>query len=144
MRRVLVVLFAVMTLTACKKEVTIEKNLWKDGGEWNATSWKSPYNGTLIEGIGPENDFQSVVFRFNKDKNVTLVIEAEGDVLIYKMQYENTETELKFTNVIDQATDEIIYPTLVFSMTWEKDKLELKSASGFSGESETLLLEKKK
>lgn len=60
------------------------------------------------------------------------------------MQYENTETELKFTNVIDQATDEIIYPTLVFSMTWEKDKLELKSTSGFSGESETLLLEKKK
>lgn len=143
MRRVLVVLFAVTMLTACKKEVKIEKNLWKNGGEWNVTSWKSPNGGEITEGIGA--DMKSVVFTFNKDKSATVVAEASaGDIYIHKMQYENTEKELKFTNGIDQATGEITYPTMVFSMTWEKDKLNLKSASGLSGESETLLLEKKK
>lgn len=142
MKKILFVLFAVMSLVACKKETKIEKNLWKKGGEWNVTSWKSSDNGDETEGIGA--DFQSAVFTFNKDKEATVVINGSaGDVYIYKMKYENTESELKLTNVIDQETGQVEYSSIIYYISWEKDQLDIKSTNGFTGESETLILKKK-
>ena len=142
MKKILFVLFAAVMLAACKKEVKIEKNLWKNGGEWSVTSWKSSENGTETEHIGA--DFQTAVFAFNKDKEATAVINGNaGDVYIYKMKYENTESELKLSNVIDQETGQVEYSSIVYYLTWEKDKMDLKTTNGFTGENETLIVKKK-
>ncbi|MCE3296964.1 MAG: hypothetical protein K0R65_2678 [Crocinitomicaceae bacterium] len=143
MKKILFVLFAVIMITACKKETKIEKNLWKKGGEWSVTSWKSWNDGIEAEHIG--TDVQSAVFTFNKEKEAIVVINGDaGDIYTYKMKYENTESQLKLTNVIDQETGEVDYPSIVYYLMWEKDKLDLKSTNGFSGgDTETLILKKK-
>ncbi len=59
------------------------------------------------------------------------------------MRYENTEEQLKFTNVTDQETGEVAYPSMFYYMDWEKNKLDLKTMGGFAdGDTETLMLEK--
>ncbi|MGV3631722.1 MAG: membrane lipoprotein lipid attachment site-containing protein [Bacteroidota bacterium] len=143
MKKILFVLFTVTMLTACKKEVKIEKNLWKKGGEWNVTSWKSWDDGIETEHIGM--DVQSAVFTFNKDKEATVVINGDaGDIYTYKMKYENTESELKLTSVTDQETGQVDYSSIVYYIMWEKDNLDLKSTGGFSdGDTETIILKKK-
>jgi hypothetical protein len=137
-----IVFTGLLALTSCKKETRIEKNLWKNGGEWNVTSWKGTIDGTQSEYVGA--DIQSAVFTFTKEKEVTLVITGDaGDIYTYKMKYDNTESQLTFTNVTDQATGLIDFPSMINYIMWEKDLLDLKTTTGFTGaDTETLILKK--
>lgn len=142
MKKILVVLFIMATLSACKDEVKIERNLWKNGGEWHVSSWRIWSNGMESELIGA--DVKSVVFTFNKDKEAIIVINGDaGDVYTYEAQYENSDSQLIFTNLTDQATGTVDYPSMTYYLMWEKDLMDLKTTNGFAGgDTETLILEK--
>lgn len=142
MKKILFIVLTVLVFTGCSKEEKIEKNLWKKGGEWNVSSWTSWNDGTKTEHIGA--DVLSVSFSFNKDNEVTVVINGEsGDTYTYKMKYYNTENQLKLIDIIDSETGEIEYPSIFYSMEWKKDYLDLRTTGGFTGgDTETLILNK--
>lgn len=143
MKKILFILLAVLVFTGCSKEEKITKNLWKKGGEWTVSSWKSWNNGTETELIGA--DVQSASFSFNKDNEAIVVINGgSGDTYTYKMKYYNTESQLKLIDIIDSETGENEYPSIYYSMEWKKNNLDIRTTSGFAGgDTETLILKKK-
>lgn len=143
MKKILVILLAIVVFTGCNKEEQIEKKLWKKGGEWEVSSWTSWSDGTKTEHIG--TDVLSVLFSFNEANEATVVINGDsGDAYTYKMKYYNTESELKLIDVIDSQTGEMEYPSIFYSMEWKKNNLDLRTTGGFAGgDTETLILQKK-
>ena len=91
MKKILVILLAIVVFTGCNKEEQIEKNLWKKGGEWEVSSWTSWSDGTKTEHIG--TDVLSVLFSFNEANEATVVINGgSGDAYTYKMKYYNSKS----------------------------------------------------
>ena len=127
-------------LTSCKKETRIEKNLWKNGGEWNIESIVANQTST-----NPSDNYNETVYNygtltFNKDGGGNYIFTVDGDVETGTFTYSNTEDKL--TLIIGNEAR-------VFDMDWEKDELIISITENYTsnGESitytETLKLKKK-
>lgn len=132
--------FCIGLNSGCKKENRIEKNLWKNGGEWNVES------ATISEtSSNPVNNSTETIYNygtliFKKEGTCVLTTTLDGDTDVYLYVYSNTEDKLRLTADNDP---------IVFDMKWEKDKIELSitETSAFNGEiittKESLNLKKK-
>jgi hypothetical protein len=107
--------------TACSKEVKIEKNLWKKGGEWNIDNYDyssvttNSTNGLTInvDNIG--------TMTFNKDGGGTYSMTFFGSTDTGSLSYSNTETQL---NLAMDGGNPVTY-----EMDWEKDKIVITNVS---------------
>lgn len=110
------------TLVGCSKEDKINKNLWKNGGEWNVEEYK---NNWLFSGSTSNSEtlYDFGTFTFEKDGTGKRVIMDGGQTYTNLFTYTNTATELVITykeGPIASAGYREKY-----TMTWEKDKIEL-------------------
>lgn len=103
-------------LSGCKKELKIEKNLWKNGGEWNVERLDVTQVST-----DPSDNFEETIynygtFYFNKDGSGSYRITVDRDVDTGTYTYSNTESQL--TLIIENEAR-------VFDMDWEKNDITL-------------------
>ena len=126
-------------LTSCSKEVKIERNLWKKGGEWNIESYdysSVTTNSSNTININVEN---CGTMTFNKEGGGSYVINIIG----------SESGTLTYSNTADQLTLTIDGSTSTYDMTWEKDNITLTEATSTTAngqtttETETYVLKKK-
>lgn len=110
------------TLVGCKKEDKINKNLWKNGGEWNISEVKfTTMNSAGQSDSGTIYDYGT--FKFEKDGTGTRTINADGQTFTHLFSYTNTETELVIT--LKSGPDVTPGEKEKYKMTWKKDNIEL-------------------
>lgn len=137
----IVLLVTTATITSCKKENRIEKNLWNKGGEWNIESLKSVQVSTNSADNFEETVYDYGTFEFEKDGSGNYEITVNGSNDIGTFTYSNSEDEL--TLIIDNQAR-------IFEIAeWGKNEMKISIVENFtsSGESitytETLSLKKK-
>lgn len=115
--------------TGCSKEVKIEKNLWKNGGEWNVDS----YSYTSVSSSGTNN------ITISLDDMGTMTFTKEGGGTYSFMQFGSTDTgTLQYTNTADELALTLDNSTTTFDMTWEKDNITLVNATTLTSNGETI------
>lgn len=130
-----------LLISSCKKEVKIEKNLWKKDGEWNIESYYSKQESTYT----PDN-FESTfnnagTYTFNENGSGSYVLTFGGDSESGSFTYSNTEDKITF--IIDNETK-------VFDIVeWKKNEMKITYTLNYSNSVgsgtfiETLTLKKK-
>lgn len=111
-----------LTLSSCKKEVQIEKNLWKGDGVWNIDVWDEQATSTFFDDDNyTEYKNNAGTIQFNKDGTGEYKIQEQT----IPMSYENTDKTLtiRFMDNGQVTEDE----KQVFEMDWKKNKMDLKS-----------------
>ena len=133
------------SLTSCKKENRIEKNLWKQGGEWNIET----YSASQVSTYTPDNFnvtmFNFGTFTFHKNGSGIYKFTEDGDIDTGVFAYTNTDDKL--TIIIDNEGQ-------VYNMDWKKNSITLTITTQSTGNypspgqqitySETIVLKKKK
>ncbi len=116
MKKILMIALVSILAFACKKEVKIEKNLWKKGGEWTISkmTYATTYQGQQL-GAGAYTN--AGMLTFNEGGTGTYVFKQDGNNETGIFTYSNTETQMKLKFDSD--------PEITFDMTWEKDKVSL-------------------
>ncbi|HZH87340.1 MAG TPA: hypothetical protein VFD77_08480 [Brumimicrobium sp.] len=115
MKNLLLILLLVFMAASCSKEKRIEKNLWKNGGEWNIdVFWFETKSNGLKIGI-TEIDFGTIIFHEN---GTGLLIFEDGQVS-NSFSYSITKDEL--TLVYDEGAN----PLKKGAMQWKKNDLRL-------------------
>lgn len=103
-----------MMAVSCKKEVKIEKNLWKNGGEWDVKS----YVITNVSSDPTENYTDSYsnlgTFTFEKEGKGSFSLTMDGEVQTGTFTYENTDYDI---------TMEVFGETQIFDLEWEKNNM---------------------
>lgn len=121
MKKIVFILFAVIALTACKKEVKIEKNLWKKDGVWNIDTYDSKTTSTYFEADNNEYYYQNAgTIQFKKDGTGSFNFQGE----VTPMTYSNTEKTLTII-FKDESGNPQDDETLTFDMEWKKNKIDL-------------------
>ncbi|MDD2411279.1 MAG: hypothetical protein RBS19_05360 [Bacteroidales bacterium] len=112
-------------LTSCKKETTIERNLWKNGGVWNIESLFVKQTSTNVSDNFNETIYNYGTFTFRKDGSGIVVITVDGDVETEVFTYSNTKDKLT-----------LIYGNegRVFDMDWRKNDLTLSITDNFTSD----------
>lgn len=95
MKKVLFILFATLIFVACKKENRIEKNLWKQGGEWNIESWESQQTSSYF----PQDNSSEILhdagtMQFNKDGSGAIIFKDGSSAYTESFTYKNTENTI--------------------------------------------------
>jgi len=116
-------------LTGCNKEAKIDKNLWKNGGEWNIESLVANQVST-----NPSDNFNETVynfgtFTFEKDGIGDYRFTVDGDFETGTFSYSNTEDKL--TLIINNEAR-------VFDMDWEKDNLLITITENYTSDGESI------
>jgi len=134
-------ILGVALLISCKKETKIEKNLWKNGGEWNIESMIATQISTNSADNFNETIYNYGTFTFKKDGSGSYKFTVDGDVEIGAYTYSNTEDKL--TLIINNQAR-------VFNIVeWEKNKMKITITENFTSNgasvtyTETLNLKKK-
>ena len=106
-------------LGSCKKENQIEKNLWKNGGDWDVKIYSSQYGSTNPSLYSYSTNFlvDCGKFHFAKDGTGTGNIVENGVNTPFTFNYSNTETKL--TLIFDNGS------SYIYSIDWTKDDLKI-------------------
>lgn len=115
MKKALYILFAALIFVACKKENQIEKNLWKQGGEWNIETWDESQTSTyFVDDNYAEirNDFGTM--KFNKDGSGSMTIKDGSTAYTEPFTYENTENTL---TIFDEDGEGVIH-----DLDWKRNE----------------------
>jgi hypothetical protein len=111
-------------VSSCKKEVRIEKNLWKKGGEWNIESLVVKQTSTYAPDNFDETYYNYGTFNFKENGNGNYTITVNGDFYAGSLTHSNTEDKL--TLIIDNDVR-------VFDIVeWEKNKMKITNTENFS------------
>jgi hypothetical protein len=101
-----IVFIGLITLSSCSKETRIEKNLWKNGGEWNIESYSTKQTSTF----SPDNyDYTQVnigTHTFNENGTGSYII--NGQLEPGSFTYSNTENKLTYTFGNESRTYDIV------------------------------------
>ncbi len=110
-------------LTSCKKETRIEKNLWKNGGEWNIELYSAKQTSTYTIDNFDESYANFGTFTFNENGTgvYKFIIGSEFQTGAYT--YSNTENKLTMT--IDGETK--VYDIV----EWKKDNMKISYTENF-------------
>jgi hypothetical protein len=119
----------ITTFLSCKKEVRIEKNLWKNGGEWNIESLTAKQIST-----NPVDNYNETVlnygtYTFKKDGSGSYIFTVDGDVEAGAFAYSNTEEKL--TLIINNEAR-------VFDMDWKKNNLTISITENYTSNGESI------
>lgn len=114
MKKILFVLLAVI-LVACRKDVKINNNLWKGGGDWKISSYSYGYGPIGSAELGYYPDCGN--FKFSKDGSGTMTMTIDGETEAIAFKYSNTENDL--TIVYDNSN------AVIYKLDWSKDVMTL-------------------
>ena len=147
MKKALFILFAALIFVACKKEDRIEKNLWKQGGEWNIETWEESQTSYDYPQVNSSDIKYNVgTFNFNKDGSGSLIIsdgfnaytepftykvskydltifDDDGVGKVYKLDWKRNEFTASSNTLGSSSFEEDEYTTVTV-MT--EDKIEIK------------------
>lgn len=136
-----VIVLALVMMTSCQKDKKINKNLWKNGGEWNIVSIFSEWddNGDA----GTEKIMNAGTYEFNKDNTGKLNQKDGGSIYSNTFTYKNTENTLSL--IFNEGPLASQGEVVDYDMDWSKNKIKLQIySSGTLGWSRaTIELEKK-
>ena len=118
-----IVFTGLLALTSCKKETRIEKNLWKNGGEWNIESFNVIQTSTYT--IDNFNESYANVGTYTFNENGTGVVKLIIDEFIETSAFTYTNTENQLTITIDNETQ--FYDIIEY----EKDYMKIVYAENF-------------
>ena len=110
-------------LSSCKKEVRIERNLWKSGGEWNIESLVAKQTSTNSADNFNETVYNYGILTFNKDGSGSYNFTADGDVESGSYTYSNTEDKL--TLVVDNEAR-------IFDLDWERNNIVMSITENYT------------
>jgi hypothetical protein len=116
-----IVFIGLITLSSCKKEVRIEKNLWKKGGEWNVESFSAKQTSTFAPDNFDETQVNIGTYTFNE--NGTGIYKNIGELESLDFTYSNTENKLSFTIGTDSQVYDIV--------EWKKDNIKFSYTENF-------------
>ena len=128
MKKLLFILFLALVATSCKKEKKIERNLWKNGGEWEIKTFEESYETTPSS----EYNYSEVInnggtIQFNKDGTGKMNFSPElADYLmdvLYDEQFNATFTYYNTQNKIYFIYEEV--EGLSYNLEWEKNKITM-------------------
>jgi hypothetical protein len=138
-----IVFVGLIALSACKKEVRIEKNLWKKGGVWNIESQTGKQTSTIASNNFDETIFNVGTYTFYEDGSGSYKNNSELQPGAFT--YSNTENKLTIVMENVSRAYEIV--------EWKKNNLKISYSYNFyegaaNGDStgkytETILLKKK-
>jgi hypothetical protein len=118
-----IVFIGLITLSSCSKETKIEKNLWKNGGEWNIESFNVKQTSTYASDNFEESYANVGTYTFNENGTGIVKLIIDNFVETSAFTYTNTENQLMIT--IDNETQ---YYNLI---EWEKDNMKIVYAENF-------------
>lgn len=127
MKKLLFILFIALVATSCKKEKKIERNLWKNGGEWEIKSFEESSKST-----SSEYNFSQVInnggtIQFKKDGTGKMNYSSElADYLtdiLYEEQFNAAFSYYNTKNKIYFIYEEV--EGLSYNLEWEKDKITM-------------------
>jgi hypothetical protein len=138
-----IVFIGLITLSSCKKEVRIEKNLWRYGGVWNIESQTGKQTGTIVFNNFDETIFNVGTYTFYEDGSGSYKNNAE----LQPGAFTYSNTEHKLTIVIENVS------RAYDIVEWKKNNLKISYSYNFyegaaNGDStgkftETIILKKK-
>jgi hypothetical protein len=138
-----IVFVGLIALSSCKKEVRIEKNLWKKGGVWNIESQTGKQTSTIASNNFDETIFNVGTYTFYEDGSGSYKNNSELQPGAFT--YSNTENKLTIVMENVSRAYEIV--------EWKKNNLKISYSYNFyegaaNGDStgkytETILLKKK-
>jgi len=103
---------------SCKKDNRIERNLWKQGGEWNIELWSETTTSSYYEEDNNSTTFADFgTFKFNKDGTGSYTLTANSESYTESLTYQNTENTL---TIFDPEGDGRIY-----DLDWERNDITL-------------------
>ncbi len=115
MKKILLILFVALVFVACKKENRIERNLWKQGGEWNIETWEESQTSSYF----PQDNSSVIVhdfgtMKFNKDGSGSMTIKDGNNAYTESFTYENTENTL---TIFDEDGEGVIH-----DLDWKRNE----------------------
>jgi hypothetical protein len=103
-------------LNSCSKENKINKNLWKNGGEWNIVTLVSKQTSSNPINTFNESFSNVGTFKFNENGSGSVSVTLDGETQSETFTYMNTEDKL--TLVINNESR-------IFNLVWEKNEMEM-------------------
>jgi len=138
-----IVFVVLIALSSCKKEVRIEKNLWKHGGVWNIESQAVKQTSVFVSYNFDEKIVNVGTYTFYE--NGTGSYKNNGELQPGAFTYSNTENKLTIVIGNDSLDYDIV--------EWKKNNLKITYSYNFyegaaNGDStgkytETIILKKK-
>ena len=127
MKNILLIILALLLLPSCKKETTIERNLWNHGGRWDIVKYEE-----IVTSTWPANEKNMVVenygiFQFNKDGTGWMIESDEYEAYKLDFKYSNTTSELSIIYVEDDSQE--IYD---YDLEWEKNAFTLSQSGSYT------------
>ncbi len=117
MKKVLFILLVGLVFVACKKEDRIQKNLWKQGGEWNIDTWSYRMTST-----NPSDNESNMIanygtIRFNKDGSGNITYTENNSAYTESFTYTNTENTITIFDVDGNGT--------IFDLDWKRNEITM-------------------
>lgn len=116
MKKILFITLVALVVVGCKKETQIERNLWKNGGEWNISKLEVNQVSTYSADNYHEVLLNYGTYKFKKDGTGIYTFNYDGDSETGLFTYTNTENKIIF--VIDGETR-------AFDLNWKKNQLTM-------------------
>lgn len=128
-----------LVIASCKKEVKIEKNLWKGDGKWNIEKYHSKETSSDNSSNFEETLVNAGSYTFKKDGTGVMHYSYNGDE-----DFEN----FTYTNTTDILTLTIDSEPINYKMDWSKNEMTISVTNNYSMNNvsytytETILLKK--
>lgn len=126
-----------LALSSCKKETKIERNLWKNGGEWTIESFVVDHVSANPGDSYTETTLNFGSLTFKKDGTGDYIFNINGSSEPGTFSYSNTEDKLTMTFI----------NTIVFDLEWEQDNMTITHTDVYTNQpvthTETYTLKKK-
>ena len=94
MKYLILISTALFLITACSKEKKIERNLWKNGGQWDIVKYEEIITSTSPENEKHETIENAGIFQFEKNGEGFMINKEEYFAEKINFKYDNTATEL--------------------------------------------------
>lgn len=118
-----IVFSGLMALTSCKKETRIEKNLWKNGGEWNIELFSAKQTSTYTFDNFDYSYANFGTFTFNENGTGVYKFIEDNEIITGAHTYSNTEDKLTMT--LDGETK--VYDIV----EWKKNNMKISYTESF-------------
>ena len=118
-----IVFIGLITLSSCSKESRIEKNLWKNGGEWNIELYSAKQTSTYTMDNFDESYANFGTLTFNENGSGVYNFIVDNEIISGAFTHSNTENKLNMT--LDGETK--VYDIV----EWKKNNIKISYTENF-------------
>ena len=118
-----IVFIGLIALSSCSKEARIEKNLWKNGGEWNIELYSAKQTSTYTSDNFDESYANFGTFTFNENGTGVYNFIVDSEIITGAFTHSNTENQLNMN--LDGETK--VYDII----EWKKNNIKISYTENF-------------